>query len=113
MFKGLGDLVGMAEKAQEMQSEMKKFRADLENVRVHGEAGAGLVKATCSGTGELRALDIDPTIFRGDEKELVEDLIVAAIKDAQDKASDREKKEMTRLVEGMGISLPPGMKLPF
>ena len=78
---------------------------------VVGESGAGLVKATASAKGELRGLDIDPSIFNGDDKEVVEDLILAAIKDAQSKASDKAQNEMEKLTEGLG--LPADMKLPF
>ena len=67
--------------------------------------------ATCTAKGELKSLDIDPSIFNKDEKEVVEDLILAAIKDAQSKASERAQAEMSKLTEGMG--LPAGMKLPF
>jgi len=70
-----------------------------------------MVKATCSAKGDLKSLDIDPTIFNSNDKEVVEDLIVAAIKDAQEKASEKAKEEMGKLTEGLG--LPPGMKLPF
>ena len=76
-----------------------------------GESGAGLVKATSTAKGELTALDIDPSIFHPDEKEMVEDLILAAIKDAQTKASAKAQEEMSKLTEGLG--LPKDMKLPF
>ena len=76
-----------------------------------GESGAGLVKATATAKGELTALDVDPSIFNPDEKEVVEDLILAAIKDAQSKAAERHQQEMSKLTEGMG--LPADMKLPF
>jgi len=114
MFKGLGglgDMAGMMKKAQEMQGKMAEMQEEMHNIMVEGEAGAGLVKATCTAKGELKALDIDPSIFNGDDKEVVEDLILAAIKDAQGKASDRAQEEMGKLTEGMG--LPAGMKLPF
>ena len=114
MFKGLGglgDMAGMMKKAQEMQSKMAEMQEEMHNIMVTGEAGAGLVKATCSAKGELKALDIDPSIFNGDDKEVVEDLILAAIKDAQGKASERAAEEMGKLTEGLG--LPAGMKLPF
>jgi DNA-binding YbaB/EbfC family protein len=78
---------------------------------VVGISGAGLVKATASAKGELKALDIDPSIFNGDDKEVVEDLILAAIKDAQSKASDKAQEEMAKLTDGLG--LPADMKLPF
>ena len=92
MFKGLGglgDMAGMMKKAQEMKGKMAQLQDDMHAIMVTGESGAGLVKATCSAKGELKSLDIDPSIFNGDDKEVVEDLILAAIKDAQTKASDR------------------------
>jgi len=88
-FGGLGDMAGMMKKAQEMQGKMAEMQEEMHNVMVTGEAGAGLVKATCTAKGELKGLDIDPSIFNGDDKEVVEDLILAAIKDAQGNASER------------------------
>ena len=108
---GLGDMAGMMKKAQEMQTKMAEMQDELHNVMVTGESGAGLVKATASAKGELKALDIDPSIFNGDDKEVVEDLILAAIKDAQQKASDKSQEELAKLTEGLG--LPKDMKLPF
>ena len=114
MLKGLGalgDMAGMMKKAQEMQGKMAQMQEDLHSIMVEGVSGAGLVKATCSAKGDLKTLDIDPSIFNKDEKEVVEDLILAAIKDAQTKASERAQEEMAKLTEGMG--LPADMKLPF
>ncbi|SFG80655.1 hypothetical protein SAMN04488020_10463 [Palleronia marisminoris] len=114
MFKGmggLGDMGKMMKAAQEMQGKMETLQDDLRNMHVTGESGAGLVKATSTAKGELVGLDIDPSIFNPDEKEVVEDLILAAIKDAQQKASDKAQEEMSKLTDGLG--LPPGMKLPF
>ena len=108
---GLGDMAGMMKKAKEMQDQMAQMQADLESVTVTGESGAGLVKATATAKGVLTGLEIDPSIFNPDEKEVVEDLILAAIKDAQTKAAEKAQEEMGRLTEGLG--LPPGMKLPF
>ncbi|NNK78309.1 MAG: YbaB/EbfC family nucleoid-associated protein [Litoreibacter sp.] len=108
---GLGDMAGMMKKAQEMQTKMAEMQEGLSNIYVTGESGAGLVKATATAKGELTALDIDPSIFNPDEKEVVEDLILAAIKDAQAKAQERSQEELGKLTEGLG--LPPGMKLPF
>ena len=108
---GLGDMAGMMKKAQEMQTKMAEMQDDLANISVTGESGAGLVKATATAKGELTALDIDPSIFNGDDKEVVEDLILAAIKDAQAKAQERAQEEMGKLTEGMG--LPKDMKFPF
>ena len=114
MFKGLGglgDMAGMMKKAQQMQTDMAALQDELHTVMVVGESGAGLVKATASAKGELKALDIDPSIFNGDDKEVVEDLILAAIKDAQGKASDKAQEEMQKLTDSLG--LPADMKLPF
>jgi DNA-binding YbaB/EbfC family protein len=108
---GLGDMAGMMKKAQEMQTKMAEMQENLSNITVTGESGAGLVTATATAKGVLTGLDIDPSIFNPDEKEVVEDLILAAIKDAQNKAAEKAAAEMQELSEGMG--LPPGMKLPF
>ena len=108
---GLGDMAKMMKQAQEMQGKMAQMQEELETIMVTGESGAGLVKATATAKGELKGLDIDPSIFNGDDKEVVEDLILAAIKDAQGKATERSQAEMAKLTEGLG--LPPGMKLPF
>lgn len=114
MLKGLGqlgDMAGMMKKAQQMQKQMEEMQEALHDMMVTGESGAGLVKATCTAKGELKALDIDPSIFQPDEKEVVEDLILAAIKDAQSKASEKSQSEMNKITEGLG--LPADMKLPF
>ncbi len=114
MFKGLGqmgDMAKMMKAAQEMQGKMAQMQEDLATMTVTGESGAGLVKATATAKGELTGLDIDPSIFNGDDKEVVEDLILAAIKDAQHRAQDKAQEEMSKLTEGLG--LPPGMNLPF
>jgi len=108
---GLGDMAKMMKTAQEMQTKMASLQDELRGITVVGESGAGLVKATATAKGELVGLEIDPSIFNPDEKEVVEDLILAAIKDAQMKASDRSQEEMRRLTEAMG--LPADMNLPF
>ncbi|WP_323784035.1 YbaB/EbfC family nucleoid-associated protein [Leisingera sp.] len=108
---GLGDMAKMMKSAQELQGKMAQMQEELHNVMVTGEAGAGLVKATASAKGDLKGLDIDPSIFNGDDKEVVEDLILAAIKDAQGKAAEKAQEEMTKLTESMG--LPKDIKLPF
>ncbi|MEM7724451.1 MAG: YbaB/EbfC family nucleoid-associated protein [Pseudomonadota bacterium] len=114
MLKGLGQLGDMAKimkQAQEMQGKMAEMQEALETMTVTGESGAGLVRATATAKGELTALEIDPSIFNPDDKEVAEDLILAAIKDAQAKAQEKSQEEMGKLTEGMG--LPPGMKMPF
>ncbi|QPM91132.1 YbaB/EbfC family nucleoid-associated protein [Pseudooceanicola algae] len=114
MFKGLGqmgDMAKMMKTAKEMQDKMGQLQDDLHDITVTGESGAGLVKAVASAKGDLKSLDIDPSIFSADDKEVVEDLILAAIKDAQAKAAERSQEEMGKLTEGLG--LPEGFKMPF
>ena len=114
MFKGLGglgDMAGMMKKAQEMQSKMAEMQEALDTIIVTGESGAGLVKATATAKGELTGLDIDKSVFSPDDKEVAEDLILAAIKDAQVKAAERSQAEIAKITEGLG--LPADMKLPF
>ncbi|WP_134726148.1 YbaB/EbfC family nucleoid-associated protein [Paracoccus luteus] len=110
-FGGLGDLNKMMAAARDMQGKVAELQAKLDTITVTGEAGAGLVRATATAKGELTALDIDPSIFVASEKQVVEDLILAAIKDAQRRAQDRLAEETQRMGAGMG--LPPGMNLPF
>lgn len=108
---GLGDMAKMMKAAKDMQSKMETMQADLENLTVTGESGAGLVKATATAKGELTGLDIDPSIFSAEDKEVVEDLILAAIKDAQKRAQDAAQEEMQKITAELG--LPAGMKMPF
>jgi DNA-binding YbaB/EbfC family protein len=114
MLKGLGQLGDMAKlmkQAQEMQTRMAEAQERLEALEVTGEAGAGLVRATATAKGQLKRLDIDPSLFVPEEREVVEDLIVAAVQDAQARAQATAQEEMGKLTEG--LALPPGMKLPF
>ncbi len=118
MFKGLGaglggigDMAKMMQAAKDMQTKMADLQDDLARIVVVGESGAGLVKARATAKGEVTGLDIDPAILVPSEKEVIEDLILAAIRDAQSRAADRSKQEMQRLMAEMG--LPADMKLPF
>ena len=108
---GLGDMAKMMKAAQDLQGKMASLQDDMAKIVVVGESGGGLVKARATAKGDLTDLDIDPSIFVASEKEIVEDLILAAIKDAQAKATARHAQEMAKLTEGLG--LPAGMKLPF
>ncbi|MBP7000668.1 YbaB/EbfC family nucleoid-associated protein [Amaricoccus sp.] len=114
MLKGLGQIGDMAKimkQAQEMQARMAEVQARLDGMEVTGEAGAGMVRATATAKGQLKGLSIDPSLFRPEDREVVEDLIVAAVQDAQARAQAAAAEELGRVTEGMG--LPPGMKLPF
>lgn len=117
MFKGLGGLGGlgdlgkMMQQAQEMQAKMGELHDRLETIEVEGEAGAGMVKARCTAKGAVRGVTIDPSLIKPDEKEVLEDLITAAVNDAQSRAQERAEAEMKELTAG--LPLPPGMKMPF
>jgi DNA-binding YbaB/EbfC family protein len=114
MLKGLGQLGDMAKimkQAQEMQIRMSDAQNRLDEIEVIGEAGAGLVKVTATAKGAVKALTIDPSLFVPEEREVVEDLIVAAVADAQARAMVAAQAEMAKVTEG--LDLPPGMKLPF
>ena len=96
--------------AQQMQADMQKAQEEMANLTVTGESGAGMVRITMTCKHEVRALEIDDTLV-GDDKEMLEDLIVAAFNDAV----RRVEKTVQEKFSGMtsGLSLPPGMKLPF
>lgn len=114
MFKGLGQLGDMAKlmrEAQAMQEKLAAAQARLETLEVEGEAGGGLVRAWASAKGEVRRVAIDPSLFRPEDREVVEDLIVAALRDAQARGQETAAAEMAKVTEG--LPLPPGMKLPF
>jgi len=111
MFKGMGDIASIMKQAQEMQSKMTDMQAELENVEASSDSGGGLVKVTVNAKGKIKELNIDPSILNADDKEMIEDLIMAAIVSAQEKAAEASKAEMAKLTEG--LPLPPGMKLPF
>lgn len=108
---GLGDLPKMMKAAQEAQGKMAELQDQLAGIVVVGEAGGGLVRARATAKGAVTGLDIDPTILVASEKEVVEDLILAAIQDAQAKAAARAQQEMRKLAESLG--LPTDMPLPF
>ena len=101
----------MMKQAQEMQGKMSEMQATLENAECTGQSGGGLVTVTLNGKGNMKALKIDPTIFSGDDAEMLEDLIVAAFNDAKRKVEDYSQSEMAKITGGM--QLPEGFNLPF
>jgi DNA-binding YbaB/EbfC family protein len=107
-MKNLGQLM---KQAQAMQSRMAEMQAELERVEMTGQAGAGMVKVTLNGKGEMRGLKIDPKLLDPAEVEVLEDLVIAAAKDAKAKVEAHVAGEMSKLTGG--LPLPPGMKLPF
>jgi len=105
------NLSQMLKQAQEMQSKMAEMQTALEQIEVTGQAGGGLVAVTISGKGEVRRVKIDPKLATPDDVEVLEDLIVAAAKDAKSKADAQMAEQMAKLTGG--LQLPPGFKLPF
>ena len=101
----------MMKQAQELQKKMADAQENLKSIEVEGNAGGGLVKVIISAKGDIKRISIDKSIMKEDEKEITEDLIVAAINDAKQKAETASQEEMKKVTGGM--SLPPGMKLPF
>lgn len=109
MFDKLKDLGGLMQQAQAMQQKMQDLQAELERLEIVGSSGAGMVKVTVSGKGETRRLEIDPSLFKPEDKVVVEDLIVAACNDARTKVEQTVQERM-RGITG-GLPLPPGFKL--
>jgi len=107
MKGGLGDLM---KQAQQMQADMQKAQEELANLQIEGQSGAGLVKVTMNGQHELLRVSIDDSLI-GDDKDMLEDLIAAAVNDASQKLAAESKDKMSGLTAGM--QLPPGMKMPF
>ena len=107
MKGGLGD---MMKKAQEMQENMQKAQQELAATEITGESGGGLVQVIMRGTHEVNAVHIDTTLM-GDDKEMLEDLIAAAMNDAVHKVAKTNQDSMQDLTAG--LNLPPGFKLPF
>ena len=107
-MKNLGQ---MMKQAQQVQARMAELQARLGEMEVAGQSGGGMVQATLTGKGELRGIKIDPSLAKADEIEVLEDLVVAAVNDARQRADAMVAEEMSKLTGG--LQLPPGMKLPF
>lgn len=105
------NLAGMMKQAQQMQSKMQELQTKLEAMEITGEAGAGLVRVTLNGKSDLRKIKIDPKIIDPADAEMLEDLVLAAHRDAKAKIEAASAEEMQKVTGGM--QLPPGMKLPF
>lgn len=105
------NLAGLMKQAQQMQEKMQEMQSRIEAMEIHGEAGAGLVNITLSGKGELKSVKIDPKLLDPNDSEMLEDLLVAAHRDAKTKLETVTAEEMQKATGGM--NLPPGLKLPF
>ena len=105
-----GGLGGLMKQAQQMQANMKKAQAELATVEVEGQAGSGMVKVTMTCAHEVRRVSLDDSVL-SDDKEMLEDLIAAAMNDAVKQAAVVSQQKMSGFTAGM--NLPPGMSLPF
>ena len=103
-------LAGMMKQVQQMQENVKKVQDSLATIEVEGQSGAGLVKVTMTCKNDVKRVVIDPSLF-GDDKDMLEDLVAAAVNDAVRKAEATATEKMSAVTAGM--PLPPGMKLPF
>jgi DNA-binding YbaB/EbfC family protein len=105
------DLMGMMGKVKEMQAKMEKVQAEIASLSIEGTAGGGMVTVTLDGKGQMTGIKIDPSMFKEDDVEILEDLIVAAHKAAKDKGEAQAAEKMASVTAG--LPLPPGMKFPF
>ncbi len=105
-MKGLG---GMMKQVQEMQERMQRMQEELAETRVMGTAGGGMVSVTLTGKGEMTAVEIDPSLLKEEEKEIVEDLVMAAHNDAKARMEALVAEKMREATGG--LSLPPGLNL--
>jgi DNA-binding YbaB/EbfC family protein len=103
------DLMKMMKQAQEIQGRMQRMQEELASLEVSGQSGAGMVKITLNGKGEMRAVKIDPSLLKPDDVEMVEDLVLAAFQDAKGKVEVEMQKRMQDVAGG--LPLPPGLKL--
>eukprot|EP01155_Anaeramoeba_flamelloides_P020444 Anaeramoba_flamelloidesa579872_21.p8 GENE.a579872_21~~a579872_21.p8 ORF type:complete len:109 (+),score=24.48 a579872_21:929-1255(+) len=107
MKGGMGNLM---KQAQKMQEEMQKAQEEIQRAEVTGESGAGLIKITMNGRHDVKAVQIDESLMEED-KEILEDLIAAAVNDAVRKVEQNTQERMSKVTGGMGM--PPGFKMPF
>ncbi len=105
------DIMGLMKQAQAMQAKLAEAQAELDHIEVEGQAGGGMVRVTLTAKGAMKGVTIDPSLMKADEKEIAEDLIVAAHADARAKAERVLEEKMKTMTAGM--PLPPGLKLPF
>lgn len=105
----MADFLGLMKQANELKSKMEALQAELDHIEVEGAAGGGMVTVTMTAKGDVKAVHIDPSLMKPEEKEVTEDLIVAAVADARRHAEATLQEKMKSLAGG--LPLPPGMKL--
>ena len=104
-----GGMPGMMKQIQKMQEDMAKMQKELGNKTVTEEAGGGMIKVVANGNKEIVSVEIDPSVISASEKEILEDLVVAAVNKALASAKKMEEDELARITKGM---MPPGMNIP-
>ena len=105
------DIMGMMKKAQALQAKLQEAQDELGRIEIEGSAGGGMVGVTLTAKGEVKAVRIDPSLLTPSDKEILEDLIIAAFSDAKAKADRAATEKMQELTAG--LPLPPGLKAPF
>jgi len=105
----MADFLGLMKQATELKSKMEAMQAELDRIEVEGTAGGGMVTVTMTAQGEVKSVNLDPSLMKPDDKEIIEDLIVAAHADARRKAEAQRQEKMKNLTGG--LPLPPGLKL--
>ena len=105
----MADFLGLMKQATELKSKMEAMQAELDRIEVDGTAGGGMVTVTMTAQGEVKSVNLDPSLMKPDDKEIIEDLIVAAHADARRKAEALRQEKMKNLTGG--LPLPPGLKL--
>jgi nucleoid-associated protein EbfC len=104
-----GGMANLMKQAQQMQQNMAKAQEELANLEVEGQSGAGMVKVTMTGKHDVKRVTIDPSVM--DDREMLEDLVAAALNDANRRVEQTTQEKMSGFTAG--LNLPPGMKLPF
>ncbi|WP_151703191.1 YbaB/EbfC family nucleoid-associated protein [Nitrincola alkalilacustris] len=110
MMKGMGNMGNLMKQAQKMQEDMQRAQEEIAKTEITGESGAGLVKVVMNGRHDVKSVAIDDSLME-EEKEILEDLLAAAVNDAVRKVEQHTQEKMAGLTGGMG--LPPGFKMPF
>lgn len=105
------DLLGLMGKAKEMQAKFQAMQEEIANIEVTGQSAGGLVSVTLSGRFDMKSLKIDPSLFKEDDVEILEDLLLAAHNDARARVEQEMQARTAELTAG--LPMPPGMKLPF
>ena len=105
------NISNMMKQAQELQKKMSEAQEKLKSIEVEGSSGGGMVKVISSAKGDIKSISIDDSLMKPEDKEITEDLIIAAINDAKQKGELAAQEEMKNVTGG--LPLPPGMKLPF